>query len=388
MAPLPAAAVEPITELWTLYSFGTLAIFLRLFCRWRLVGIQNFKPDDFLVVLAWAVYTSITVLAHIFILDVGGKHTSLLTPAQRIAMPVSERPIWEYGSKLFMAGQITYVAIVWILKLNMLFFYQRLVRGLWVEKCIIPAMGLVVTAGFVIVLLFALVCRPFGHLFQVYPDPGEYCVPQNTVFFYSILALNLTTDLVIVLIPIPVIGPLQLPLLRRIGLCFLFGLGAFCMVAAILRIVFVFGLKRGDIAAMWTLREDFVAIFVGQAPMVVPIFSSKFWRGQYGQSQHKSGGISSGTGPYSKSNNNKNGSEGHELQSHKSRGSLGGGLRVGKKPDPYSITQAMSESQEEIVAKGSTEEAPRMVVTVQRTVDVESVDSGGRGPERRVERWL
>lgn len=117
-------------------------------------------------------YTSITVLAHIFILDVGGKHTSLLTPAQRIAMPVSERPIWEYGSKLFMAGQITYVAIVWILKLNMLFFYQRLVRGLWVEKCIIPAMGLVVTAGFVIVLLFALVCRPFGHLFQVYPDPG------------------------------------------------------------------------------------------------------------------------------------------------------------------------------------------------------------------------
>lgn len=53
MAPLPAAAVEPITEMWTLYAFGTVVIFLRVFCRWRLVGIFNFKPDDYLVLLAW-----------------------------------------------------------------------------------------------------------------------------------------------------------------------------------------------------------------------------------------------------------------------------------------------------------------------------------------------
>lgn len=378
MAPLPAAAVEPITEMWTLYAFGTVVIFLRVFCRWRLVGIFNFKPDDYLVLLAWAVYTSITVMAHIFIIEVGGKHTSLLTPEQRKLVPVSERPMWEYGSKLFMAGQITYVAIVWILKLNMLFFYQRVVRGLWVEKFIYPAMGLVVAAGSVIVLLFALVCRPFGHLFQVYPDPGEYCVPQNTIFFYSILALNLTTDLVIVLIPIPVIGPLKLPLLRRIGLYLLFGLGAFCMVAAILRIVFVFGLKRGDIAAMWTLREDFVAIFVGQAPMIRPIFGRKFWQGGYA--------TGTGDGGY------HNDRSGHELRSNPENKSGGfGGSRPGKKPDPYSVTQIASESQEEIVRQSSSDSAKggaRMVVTVQKTVDVESVDSGGREPEPRVERWV
>lgn len=223
-------------------------------------------------------YTSITVMAHIFIIEVGGKHTSLLTPEQRKLVPVSERPMWEYGSKLFMAGQITYVAIVWILKLNMLFFYQRVVRGLWVEKFIYPAMGLVLAAGSVIVLLFALVCRPFGHLFQVYPDPGGtqllpalrgradglFCRILRASEHHLLLLdpgaepdhrsghrphphsgeklprrmTRIGTDRV------QVIGPLKLPLLRRIGLYLLFGLGAFCMVAAILRIVFVFGVSQ------------------------------------------------------------------------------------------------------------------------------------------------
>lgn len=43
----------PLIETWVLYSFGSLVIFARIVCRWRLIGPENFKPDDYLIILAW-----------------------------------------------------------------------------------------------------------------------------------------------------------------------------------------------------------------------------------------------------------------------------------------------------------------------------------------------
>ncbi|TQN66939.1 hypothetical protein CSHISOI_08499 [Colletotrichum shisoi] len=49
-------------------------------------------------------------------------------------------------------------------------------------------------------------------------------------------------------------------------------------MAAIIRVILIFH-PTGQFGpgAMWSLREDFVAIFVGQAPMIVPLFKKKFW---------------------------------------------------------------------------------------------------------------
>lgn len=47
--PLLAALIET----WTLYSGGTVIIMARVYCRWRMVGFYNFKPDDYMVIWAW-----------------------------------------------------------------------------------------------------------------------------------------------------------------------------------------------------------------------------------------------------------------------------------------------------------------------------------------------
>jgi hypothetical protein len=46
-------AAEALVETWSLYGVGTLIIWARVLCRWRMVGVYNFKPDDYLVWLAW-----------------------------------------------------------------------------------------------------------------------------------------------------------------------------------------------------------------------------------------------------------------------------------------------------------------------------------------------
>jgi hypothetical protein len=38
---------NPFTiEIWTLYAFGTVALLLRLFARWKVVGFRKIQGDD------------------------------------------------------------------------------------------------------------------------------------------------------------------------------------------------------------------------------------------------------------------------------------------------------------------------------------------------------
>lgn len=376
-----------IVEIFTLYSIGTCMVIARVVSRTKLVGVRGWHPDDYLIFVSWSLYTAVTVVAYVFIMGAGGKHTSLLTHEQRRLMPAAEVPAWQYGSKIFMLGQMLYASIVWSLKFNMLFFYRRICRGLWVEKLIIPAIGLVAVTGTAILLIFTLTCRPFYKLWQVWPDPGDHCVPQNYVFFLSVLIMNMTTDLAILLIPIPVIAPLKASITKRLGLYVLFGMGIFCMLAAILRVVFVFELNESGISAMWSIREDFVAIFVGQAPMVRPIFSRSFWTG--GDGTYASGSKAKSYG--NRSGNIELDSDPNHSKGHHSVSALASSK---KKKDPYSVTQIMSESQEEIVGgKGGPEAGAsagaHLTVNVKRTVEVESVETtSDHRVEQRVERWV
>ncbi|UQC84979.1 uncharacterized protein CLUP02_10475 [Colletotrichum lupini] len=267
-----------LLEIWTLYAVATLMIATRVFCRTKQVGVSGFRPDDDIIFFTWSLYTSVCVMATLFALIAQGKHTSLLTPEQRATLPESEFYQWEYGSKNFVAGMIIYATVVWSLKFNMLFFYRRLVAGQWVDKFIFPVMGLVGATAVAMGLIIALTCLPLSLMWQIRPDPGENCVPQNKIYFYSIFVMNVTTDLCIIAIPIPVISLVRASIWRRIGVYFLFSLGVFIMVAATIRVVLIFHPTGGfGPGAMWSIREDFIAIFVGQAPMVVPLFKRRVW---------------------------------------------------------------------------------------------------------------
>lgn len=49
------ATPEALIEIWTLYAFGSLFIFLRVFSRTKLVGIRGYRLDDYLVWFAWVI---------------------------------------------------------------------------------------------------------------------------------------------------------------------------------------------------------------------------------------------------------------------------------------------------------------------------------------------
>lgn len=102
---------------------------------------------------------------------VGDLH-ALPLEMRQILSPEEAAP-YIYGTKWFCIGVATYNLFIWSLKLNMLFFYQRVVKGLWVVKFIKPAMTLLgVTFVALFTALFAA-CRPYNRMWTVYPDQGR-----------------------------------------------------------------------------------------------------------------------------------------------------------------------------------------------------------------------
>ncbi|ODH38402.1 hypothetical protein ACO22_02353 [Paracoccidioides brasiliensis] len=352
-------APSALIETWAEFSVGSCIILLRVFTRLKLAGFRGLQADDYLIIPAWFSYAAMTAMAHI----VGyAGDTGNIPAAQRASMSDEERALRSLGSKCFMVGWYTYIGLIWTLKMNMLFFYKRVVNGLWVEKYILPAQLLVGATGVSIMFLLGLTCRPFHKLFQIYPDPGPLCTPQSLAFLIPILLMNISTDLMIMAIPLPVLAKMRVSTGRRLGIFILFGAVIFIMIAACLRVYFVIALKTGPTAAIWSCREDLVAVFVGNAPLIRPLFSRKLWLGGYKNSRTPAGESVELSGKFgSDRGNNKRSSRLFYSRDTKA-------------------TNVESDSMERIMENGRDGELPPMVIQVRKDVHVEGIeDSSGGG---------
>ncbi|KAL2371390.1 hypothetical protein RJZ57_004170 [Blastomyces gilchristii] len=367
------SAPSPLIETWAEFSAGSCIILLRIFTRLKLVGFRGLKPDDYLIIPAWVSDSS--SFKDAFERPFADESTIVLlcwhdsngSYCRRAAMSEEEKALRSLGSKCFMTGWYTYIGLIWTLKMNMLFFYKRVVNGLWVERFILPAQLIVGATGASILLLLGFTCRPFHKLFQVYPDPGPLCTPQSLAFLIPILIMNVLTDMMIMAIPLPVLAKMRVSLGRRIGIFILFGATIFIMIAACLRVYFVIALKTGPTAAIWSCREDLVAVFIGNAPIIRPLFSRKIWLGGY-KNGSKPSGYETGSsvelsGKFASDRSNKRNS-----RSFYSRD---------MKP-----TTVDSDSMERIVDSSKDGDLPAMVIQVRKDVrvdeDVEDNTSVGK----------
>ncbi|TGZ80875.1 hypothetical protein EX30DRAFT_371902 [Ascodesmis nigricans] len=195
------------------------------------------------------------------------------------------------GSKIYMAGWSTYTAVVWTLKFCMIIFFGRVMKSLQRQKLIkwvfiLTFLGVVGVYG-----TFFLICIPSKKLWQTYPNPGKNCEVETPIFNIVTLVLNVSTDLFIMLIPLPILWSSRLDMRRKAILLLLFGGGFFVIIAACLRCIFGITQSYSTATAQWACRETFVAIVVGNAPMIKSLFSRSTWKieSSNGQSGESSG---------------------------------------------------------------------------------------------------
>ncbi|RTE81283.1 hypothetical protein BHE90_004241 [Fusarium euwallaceae] len=278
-AAAAAAFRASAIESWTLYAIGVLSTFLRFYARMRGAGFRGLKIEDYLMVLAICFYTVQTSLAYSIGNLAHGLANSGMTDAERAALSPND-PEYQFriiGSKIQVAGWTIYSALIWCLKLSMLFFYTRLTDGLGRRYVIRIYIGFALVISTFIATMIAVFggCQPFDKYWQINPNPGTSCQAAiSRPIVWVSFAANVSTDIYLIAIPLPMLWGSSLKMIKKIASTFILGAGIFVLVCAIMKSVFVLvdPVHGAQLAGAWGTRETFVAVITTNLPLLFPLF--------------------------------------------------------------------------------------------------------------------
>lgn len=143
------------------------------------------------------------------------------------------------GSKIQLCCWVSYSSLLWALKGAMCTFYYRLTKHLkGYRQYIYFGFVLIGVSWLLTMLNLLLSCRPFHHMWQIYPNPGIYCQPSiSPALVWTYLGFDVASYLYLIAIPIPMLYKGAMPILHRIWFVALLSCGLFVTMAAILRVV-------------------------------------------------------------------------------------------------------------------------------------------------------
>lgn len=238
------------------------------------------------------------------------------------------------------------------------------------------------------------VCTPIAFYYNR-TIPGGHC--RNQVISGSISGgLSLLGDILVLVLPIPVILNLKINTRKKTGILGIFFLGVFVCVASVIRIIELTKFVTTDPtftqvhASTWTTLEQGVAVISGNLPLLAPLFERYFrGRGSYG-SGSGSGYVYGSKGRKLESSSTPRG--GHSgLRSSKFNGGSGNARinfnypmgtttvsaqRSGNRDDPYQLSDEESQTQADSAHEIELDDRAILVKT-QVTVTKSSVPATG-----------
>ncbi|PGG99037.1 hypothetical protein GX51_06453 [Blastomyces parvus] len=185
---------------------------------------------------------------------------------------------WAFGKHkedvmhLYFFAQILYKVNIGLTKISILLLYIRVFVRPWFTTTCWACIGIVTafTIGTCVSSVFQ--CSPVAFAFDKSIPGGGKCI-NMTAFWYANAVFNISTDFIIVGLPVPVIAKLQLPTRTKIALCGVFTVGVVVCVTSILRITTL------DVAtshldtpwtnigsSMWTVIESNLGIICACLP--------------------------------------------------------------------------------------------------------------------------
>ncbi|PKY07415.1 hypothetical protein P168DRAFT_279388 [Aspergillus campestris IBT 28561] len=289
--PANSLLIETFTE----YAIGMCFLALKVFTRVHSFGIRGLQLDDLFAVLAMIFWTLVSVI--ILYLQ---KYGSNIADAKTVdSFPDSMVPNLILGSKLAFTNWIWYLSYIWSLKGVLLCLYHKMTidgrAGTHRHRTVYLASAFCAITYLACLLAHVCVCTPITKNWQVRPYPGEKCTLRKDLYVV-IAILNVASDLLVMIIPIPILLKLQIPPARKIILIILFCSGIFVMISTVLRAYYsIKSINTLTIALGWADRECFVAAIIASLPGIKPLFRNTSWLGSGARSGKQGSGGSYGS---------------------------------------------------------------------------------------------
>ncbi|KAF1840007.1 uncharacterized protein K460DRAFT_297433 [Cucurbitaria berberidis CBS 394.84] len=263
--------VQP--EAGIFYGVCWVVVIIRLLSRrLHLKSWKRLQLDDYLILLAMATDTVLMAITTLIV-----KTSSNLIPPEDDVSQYSQEEIRNriYGSKLVLVVEQMQLSTIWLIKACLLIMYNRMTVVLPQHK-IVVATSIYVAVSFVVMelLYFAVWCRPFDQYWAVPTNSSQCSAATNHLIINA--CFNITSDLIILSIPLPLLFKVRLPMKNKIILFVIFLIGAFTIVAAVLNKYYSFTHPFGTEWTIWYLRESYTAILCANLPLTYPLIQRVF----------------------------------------------------------------------------------------------------------------
>ncbi|KAF2125374.1 hypothetical protein P153DRAFT_360362 [Dothidotthia symphoricarpi CBS 119687] len=172
---------------------------------------------------------------------------------------------------------------LWSVKFSLLAFYKRMMINvplyikLWWAVLVYSILTCKLIPSMTLILSVTLHITSCSSLRAWFTSGGCGATPEDVrgslISFWEAFAVDLTTDILIMLLPVTLIRNLQMPLSRKLSVGALFALAILCMLASIIRVIQVGATTGASTStpsttwlALWSIIESSVAITVGCGP--------------------------------------------------------------------------------------------------------------------------
>ncbi|KAL4993963.1 hypothetical protein BDV10DRAFT_177736 [Aspergillus recurvatus] len=181
---------------------------------------------------------------------------------------LTETEIYQYklAAKLLIANRLIYNTYLWIQKAVILLLFHQMFACLLAAKRLMRIIWAVLLLSYVVVQVVCFVdCIPTRLYWQILPSRDD-CT-QAIIQLATFVALNMATDIVLIIFPMPWICSLkQYPLKRRAGLIGIFSLGIVLTVVALIRLPAYNNSTSQFRRYIWGSVEQFGAALVANIP--------------------------------------------------------------------------------------------------------------------------
>ncbi|KAK6353884.1 hypothetical protein TWF730_008307 [Orbilia blumenaviensis] len=292
MAPTPTATLSSdaagrgasrhtifLSVTFVLLGIATAFVILRLYCRYFL--IRRLGLDDWLITVGIATEWALAGMNHFHIKYGTGRHISTVTIGELI-------PTLRY----WFAYQILYPIVLLFIKLSILAFYVKISPQRWYQNTIYGVGIFVIIWTIVFVFAFIFECPNPSRAWSL--DFPRGCV-NLPALYYSTASINIASDLIILLLPIPVLRRLQIDKRRKWALIAIFSVGVVAVAGSIARLWSLWKYQHTvDVSydaifiLLFSHIEINLAIMCACAPALRPLFKS--FATPFSSKARKSGG--------------------------------------------------------------------------------------------------
>lgn len=168
-------------------------------------------------------------------------------------------------------------------KLSVLILYGRVFHSRYFRIANYTLMAFIIVTGLWMVISGFAFCIPIhtfwsGHLLST----ESHCLPAGPVW-YANAAMQIFTDIAILILPMPLLSNLHLPRRQRAGIMLVFGVGVFVIATSSVRVYELRKMVQGHDftktnakAALWSSLEANVSIICACLPPLHPFISRIF----------------------------------------------------------------------------------------------------------------